>query len=341
MGRHFIARAPGKLILSGEHAVVYGAPAIGFAVDRYVTTEVSLRDEPQFHLELLDFKYHKSMTKKALKHLKNTLTESYEAFKRGERGIKQVLKVPVELSQYVVGHFLDIIQHDKSQGFSLKTQSALPVGCGLGSSAAAILSTMHAIALSEGKVFDKAAYYRWGVDAEHLQHGRSSGLDIYLSLYGGIVYAEAKKFTSLDVRLNAPIQLVNTGTPLASTGECVAAAADFFERDRILLERFQRLTNQCKTALLTADTFLLEKTIRENHQLLIEIAVVPEKVQKFIAALESHGLSAKVCGAGSVQGDRAGVVCVFGKSPIPRDLLKTFAYQAEMIGVDNGGLCAV
>ena len=329
------ARAPGKLIISGEHAVVYGAPAIAIAVNRYATATAMHQNESLISFNLLNLSYHKSMTKKALKEVKHRLGESYESFKRGEHNIKDVLKLPFELSQYALGHFLEKINPHNDDGIKLTTESDIPMGCGMGSSAAMILAVMHAIALSQKKDFDKEYYYQHALETENLQHGKSSGLDIRICLQGGCLFFKDGQFEKIAVS-QYPIYIVNTGKPLSSTGECVESAKKYFQSDS-LVNQFSTVTVAIKTALQNNDFAAFKKAINANHRLLCDIDVVPKTVQTFITELEQSGFAAKTCGAGSITGDAAGMVMIIGEHS-PKTICDKYNYTVQTLQVDEHGL---
>jgi mevalonate kinase len=275
------------------------------------------------------------MTKKALKEIKHKLSESYDAFKRGETGIKDVLKLPFELSQFALGHFLEKINHEANDGFKLTTESDIPIGCGMGSSAAMILAVMHAIALSQGKQFDKEYYYQHALDAENLQHGNASGLDVRTSLQGGCIQFQEGEFSSMAA-LEFPLQIVNTGKPQSSTGECVSSAKKHFEGTALASE-FAAITDKISQAIKSNDKALLQESIKVNHRLLTLIGVVPDKIQRFIAELEQQGFAAKVCGAGSINGDSAGMVMIVGDN-CARAICQQYAYKLQSVEGDSLGL---
>lgn len=300
--------APGKLILSGEHAVVYQKPAIAVAVNRYTVATVKPHHFPGISFDLSDFSYQKNLSYDALTRLKMRVKERYQRFSRGEFPIRDVLKKPVELAQVAMSLFLEVMPIQGLRGMKIHLQSTIPIGCGMGSSAATIVSVLRAI----------AQYFQWslsdenllklGLMAENMQHGVSSGLDVQMSFRGGCLWVQESRLEARPLPVG-PIYLVNTGTPMSGTGECVSAAAMHFKQSS-LGEAFSVVTHAMDSALQAEMKHDVLQAIRENHELLVQIGVVPLKVQQFIRDMESIGGAAKICGAGAVRGEAAGMVWV-------------------------------
>lgn len=331
------AIAPGKLILSGEHAVVHGAPALALAVDRYAKTTVSVSAAAHIGFELRNLPYHAQMTVGALKQVKRQLKDRYHAFTQGELGIRDVLKLPFELSQYAVSKLLGE-RHESPEhaGMHVATESTIPMGCGMGSSAAMIVSMLHAIAHYQGLSFDEDSYLEQAMDTENLQHGRSSGLDIRVALRGGCLYYHEGSYDSRPIP-SIKLYLVNTGKPLSSTGECVTHTSAYFSADSKRLSTFASVTAAMEQALMAADFAGLSFAVKENHRLLVQLDVVPDKVQHFVAALEAQGLAAKICGAGAVHGEQAGILWIIAKEP-PHALCEQFGYTLDIVHAEPQGV---
>src|SRR3989344_4590821 len=100
MGASITTRAPGKLIISGEHAVVHGAPALAMAVQQYATTTVSRHLASSILFDLFNLKYKKSHTIERLRKIKHRLQNAYLEFQNGHCQIREVLEKPFELLQY-------------------------------------------------------------------------------------------------------------------------------------------------------------------------------------------------------------------------------------------------
>lgn len=329
--------APGKLILSGEHSVVYGKPALAMAVNRYVTAKAIPQFLPFISFDLSDFAYADQMSFSALKLLKNRIKDKYHKFIHGEFKIREVLQKPVELAQFTLMLFFEMANVKwLTQGIKLQLQSDIPVGCGMGSSAATILSVIHAMAKHLNVELPKERFYHLGLEAENLQHGLSSGLDLRVSLNGGCLYIQDGKFET-RIEPAFPMYLVNTGAPLASTGECVTHAAEFFKKSSIGND-FADVTQAMDYAIQQNNFFDILKTVKQNHLLLQKIGVVPDRVSHFIEQTESLG-AAKICGAGSVIGDNAGVVLVITEDKDSLEKLSNeFQYSIVPVKAESRGV---
>ncbi len=300
--------APGKLILSGEHAVVYGKPALAMAVNRYVCAHVLDHGSPLISLDFADLSYQCNITPDALDTLINTIKNKYSSFKQGRFTIREVLQKPFELAQFALGLCLEMLNIKLSQGMHIHLTSTIPMGCGMGSSAATILSVMHAMANHAGVVVPPKKMYELGLQAENMQHGISSGLDLHVSLHGGCCYVKDNIISAKSMP-TVPLYLVNTGTPQTSTGECVTKVAHHFKQSSIG-DDFANVTEAMVSALHSDSLTGFKSSITANHDLLNKIGVVPEHVQGFIQKIHALGGAAKICGAGAVSGSTAGIVMV-------------------------------
>ena len=191
-------------------------------------------------------------------------------------------------------------------------QSDIPIGCGMGSSAATILSVVHAIAHHLKVDLSPEIFFRLGLEAENMQHGYSSGLDLRVSLHGGCILVKDGQTYQRSIP-ELPMYLINTGVPKTTTGECVAHAAAFF-KNATLHDEFAAVTEAFDQALQTNHLQNTKFAVRANHQLLVKIGVVPELVRQFIAEVNHVDGAAKICGAGAVTGNKGGVVLVVAEN---------------------------
>lgn len=307
--------APGKLILSGEHSVVHGGPALAMAVDRYVIATATAGFLPGIFLELTDIAYKGRLSWTALRDLKSRLKFKYQNFLDGHNKIRDVLQKPFELAQVASILFFEMlnIKLRMHNSIHLTLQSDIPMGCGMGSSAATIIGVAHAIAHHFEMNVSEELMLKIGLEAENLQHGFSSGIDLRLSLQGGCLFVHGDEIHSRPVPTKN-LYLINTGTPQTTTGECVAAAAIHFKKENIKTD-FAAVTKLLDQALQDNNLQTAMQAIRENHQLLIEVGVVPERVQNFISEINLKNCAGKICGAGAIAGDNAGIVLAMTENP--------------------------
>ncbi len=335
MSRSITARAPGKLIISGEHAVVYGKPAIAVAVDRYANTTISPQNPIAIFFDFLNLKYKGAHNLKTLRELKHRLEQDYLAYKKGEISIREVLKHPFELLKYSTTHLLSELNLSLSQGINIHTQSTIPIGCGMGSSAATVVSINHALSHFHQRTLTTEEHLNFGIHAENLQHGTSSGLDLQVAIRGGCLYLENGSIESRPLP-QFKFQIINTGTPESSTGECVEHASKYF-KDAAIADEFESATKMIDKALFNNNHSQFKEGIIKNQQLLTAIGVVPQRIQDFVALLEENGIASKICGAGSIRGNSAGILLVLSSEDI-NSLAESYQYSAETLNFEPEGV---
>ena len=327
------AVAPGKIIISGEHSVVYGAPAIGMAIDRNAVFELEQQRSNEISFDLPD-STTTSFTLMALRDFKNRLERKYQQFQRGDIGISYVLSAPADLFKFAFIHALDGLHRSLDSGLVMKLRSTIPMGCGMGSSAATVLSELRALGHYLRVDFKPDWYYEYSLEVERLQHGYPSGIDSHISLHGGCSYFKE----GIGYKIPMPsleMFLVETGVPESTTGVCVEKVRNDFADSSIWTE-FEYITENIKVSLHNNDQDQLRDNIRANHQLLKRIGVVPIQVSQFISEIESLGGAAKICGSGSVEGDAGGVVLVLADE-MPSKICNKFGFKVSPLRGDPLG----
>lgn len=326
------ASVPGKLILSGEHAVVYGRPALAAAIDRRLSVTFRPREGETVALDLPGLDHAERTTWAAIAAHADRAFCAWAKFD-GEpaadfaavRGTEAAHLVKVALGAAIGRSGLS---PDELPGAAIDVRSDLSVGSGFGSSAAAAVGVLAAFeaalglpAAAEGSEALLAA----ALDVERCQHGRPSGIDTETVVRGGLVWAErtAERSERLSFRSLAPaspllsaIAVYDTGRPRESTGEVVAAVRRVRDRDPRrfdeILDRFERATREFKAALETpdGDRRTLIGCVREAEACLEAMGAVPDAVARRVRAIEAAGGAAKISGAGAASGEAAGSLLV-------------------------------
>lgn len=316
------ASAPAKLILSGEHAVVYGAPALAVALDSQVTVSFSpsssKENQLRLHLDSQQFGEPAYLIElESLSDLVKSLNARYEQFLAGDLAISDVLQKPANLVLYVLRCYLT---HPIAGDIFIN--SDIPLGAGMGSSAACIAALIRLCEAINNTLPVSATELAQQVRfCERLQHGRGSLVDAAAVSFGGMVKVTDNHIEPITVN---PDLMTNwyrwhTGTPASSTGECVAAVRDS-HATRDIWQVFAETTELLKHSLVENKSDTIASSIKKNHQLLCDIGVVPMAVQQVISKIENNGGAAKVCGAGSIRGDAGGQVLCYFPNQTPQSI---------------------
>jgi mevalonate kinase len=357
--------APGKLILAGEHAAVYGRPALVAAVDARLRVQARADDgggagpdgvgdrrgevareaaaggvadaratAPVVVLDLADLGVVAGVTGADLRTYAAAARQRWQAFAadptperfRALRGGDPAHLVKVALGETLLAH-----GSGAEPRWTLRVESAIPVGGGMGSSAAAAAALIAAALRLLGRAADLELVEPLLIETERRQHGSPSGVDGAIVLRGGVQWVERSpsgelRFEALPASLPLldRIRVVDTGTPEQATGEVVAAvrqlrAADAAEFDR-LLDRLEDATRRLRDALVAGDGPGLASAIHQAQRGLERAGVVPLAVRELARRIEARGGAAKVSGAGALRGAGAGCLLVYHPHPATLEL---------------------
>lgn len=327
---------PGKVILMGEHAAVYGRSAVVAAVDLRLAVEARIGPPRAggVRLNLPDLGLQEEHAWPALEDFTSDARRRWCAFERGDAPFRPANDRSA-LVRIAVGEALASVPPPASERLrgrtlELRVRSQLPVGAGLGSSAAAAVGVVAAVrALAGGRanpVDDLKAVEAAALEVERRQHGFPSGIDSGTVLRGGVLLVrragDELRFDDLPRPewLSGAVEILDSGTPGQTTGAVVTAVRRRYdeepERTAAVFDRIEAAVESFRAALRDGGPRDAATAIAEGHRALVELGVVPPAVARRIASVETAGAAAKISGAGALEGESAGaLICMLAGRP--------------------------
>ncbi len=298
------AQTSGKLIIYGEHAVLNGLPSLALPTNQYC----------QCHIIPDSFEGVRTQESlwswDALVHNKQILDEIHQT--TNQRIDAQALAKSCTDDAFIAYVIQSCYANAEDKlnigsGFSVSIESTIPIGAGMGSSAALIAAIIKCWQQRYQRFFDG---YQLATRCEDIKHGKAGGLDTWVSWYGRPVrFIKDNEEIKISKPFDIPrFQLVHTGRPTSTTAECVAHTQLLFHRVK---SKFTQCIATIEQALEQNNLVLFFEQVRVLNQLLMELGVVPSKVAEMITTVEKRGGVAKISGAGSIKGDCAGMVIVW------------------------------
>ncbi|HET9210845.1 MAG TPA: hypothetical protein VFR03_10635 [Thermoanaerobaculia bacterium] len=338
----------------GEHAVVYGRPALAAAID--LRLRVHLSPLPAgagsaVRLDLPGLPHEEETTWESVRAHARAARASWEAYAR-EPGPERFRAVrgedPAHLVKCALGEAAEALGGEAPPGVRLHIESALPVGSGFGSSAATAAGVVAAYLTFRGEDLDLDRVERTVLEAERRQHGLPSGIDGATVIHGGLLWARKLPGGGLSaepVPLRSPLlshlRVYDTGTPAESTGAVVAAVRQGRDRDP---ERHERILDHIEAATRAfraelespeEDPARVRELIAGCESCLEELGIVPPEVRALVRGIEAKGGAAKISGAGSLAGPGAGSLLVYDPDPeriAGWSCLRPFPYHPVHLG---------
>ncbi len=306
-----IVSTPGKTILFGEHAAVYGRPALVASLDHRMTVEA--RVDPALPAGAVRLSVPAA-------GIDRTVVDASAVAGAVRPGDLAVLAVAEAAGGRV------------RPGLSVHVESAIPSGAGFGSSAALAVAVIAGCRSAWGDEIVLETLTRDAILVERAQHGRSSGVDVVSVLRGGVLCCRRERdeqvtYDGVELVPGAleSVRLYHTGPPRETTAEMVAAVARLRAAEPLRVEdafdSMTAATSAARAALAMGDPGVMRVAVRIAESALEEIGVVPETVRGIIRRIESDGGAAKVSGAGGASGPGAGLVLVVHPDPDAADRL--------------------
>ena len=280
--------APGKLMLLGEHSVVYNRPCLVAAVSQRLFVEVEKISENKILIEAPEMK---------ISGLEIPLVDLDKEQPKEVRFVLEAIK-----------NFFR--KYQLESGLKIKTESQFSAEYGFGSSSAVTVCTIKALAelfeieMEKKEIFDLA--YKTVLDIQ----GVGSGFDIAAAIYGGIIYflTGGKIIEPLRVK-DIPLIVGYTGVK-ASTSEIVKQVKAEMEKSPEYYEKLYddiaQIVEKAKVAMEKSNWPEVGRLMSENQEILRkfkvpskEYGVSSEVIEKLIeASLGAGAFGAKLSGAG-------------------------------------------
>ena len=215
-GCNFLVKTPAKLIITGEHAVVYGQLALAASVDLLTEIHVTLHNQENknisIHFENLKFHWTLPLDKfPPVSLVAAELIDQLQSIVPTD--LDPIVRMSLSALCFL---YLSIVRPEPPyQGFEMRIQSSIPIGAGLGSSAAfsvGLSAAFHRIAASVYSKFvpDLESINGWALQCEKMFHATPSGIDNAVCTYGGFVKFQNRKVAGFMDVPEARILLVDT-----------------------------------------------------------------------------------------------------------------------------------
>jgi len=307
-----IASAPGKVILFGEHFVVYGVKAILCSINKRVTVTAEKTSERKISI--------------------NSKIGKLEL--EPDKPISEI-NSPLKPFYYLANKSIE----NKDSGIRIQIDSEIPLGAGLGSSSACCVAGAAAIFKLFGNI-SREEVLKLAIEAERTIFENTSGADCTVCTYGGIMeYDKNKGFKKIQYKPNFQLVIINSNIE-HSTQSMVSKVKEFENKNT---EEFSRLSDLESKLVEDVLKLVKENKIQEigqkmnqNQKYLENIGISNKELTKMIRIGQESSFGAKITGSGG-----GGCIFVLTNESNLQNILKKFKdnnYECFSTKIDFKGL---
>lgn len=282
--------SPGKLMLFGEHAVLYGKPCIVTAVGQRMKATVELIDEPVLKLNAADVN---------IKNYQKQITNL------GKGDIPKGAKF-VELA---VKNFIS--KYPIKTGIKVTTKSQFNALFGFGSSSASTVCVIKALSQLTGKKLSNKQIFNLSYKTILDVQGKGSGFDVASAIYGGTIYFVKAGRVIKPLRINSLPLIIGYSGIKADTVTVVNQVLqrakkypkqidNIYTAIQIIVDLARKsLLRSKKLASLKSDWQTIGELMNFNQGYLVSLGVSSQKLDAMInAARDAGAYGSKLSGAG-------------------------------------------
>ena len=273
--------APGKLMLFGEHAVVYERPCLVTAVDQRISVGLKKRDDEKICLNAPDI------------NIKNFLISPKDLKEPQPKEIRFVLAA--------VKNFFE--KYKIKSGLEIKAKSQFSKQFGLGSSSAVTVSTIKGLAELFGIQINKKELFGLAYKTVLDIQGVGSGFDVASAAYGGILYFLTGGKIIEEIKVDKlPIIVGYTGIK-ADTPTLIRMVSNKLSQEprkiNKIFDEIEKIVDLAKIEIENQGWEKVGKLMNQNQELLRELGVSSKELENLIrASLKAGAFGAKLSGAG-------------------------------------------
>jgi len=273
--------APGKLMLFGEHAVVYERPCLVTAVDQRISVGLKKRDDGKICLNAPDI------------NIKN--------FFISPKDLKGPQPKEISFVLTTVKNFFE--KYKIKSGLEVKTKSQFSKQFGLGSSSAVTVSTIKGLAELFGIQINKKELFGLAYKTVLDIQGVGSGFDVASTVYGGILYFLTGGKIIEEIKVDKlPIIVGYTGIK-ADTPTFIKMVSNKLSQEsrkiNKIFDEIEKIVDLAKTEIENQRWEKVGQLMNQNQKLLRELGVSSKELENLIrASLKAGAFGAKLSGAG-------------------------------------------
>ena len=270
-----IASAPGKVILFGEHFVVYGTKAILCSIDKRIKVTSQLIDERKIRIK---------------SDIGNVEVDVESALNDSD---------PMRPFVYLAAHTLK--KFKKNAGIEIKIESEIPPGIGLGSSSASCVAAAASI-IGLFEKLSKEEILKMAIEAERTIFKNTSGADCSVCTFGGLAEYDIKNgFKKIISKADFDLVIANSKQSHL-TSEVVERVRKFKEKnEELFASLYKQESSLIQDALLSLqkkDLLTLGSIMTKNQVFLEQIGVSTDKLDLLVREAKKTSFGAKITGAG-------------------------------------------